>query len=461
MKKSIKKGWNTVLTVILYLFLVGAISSFAGDEYQITAILQSPEPRTDGNFGRFVAVQGDVIVIGEQRAEVSGLKIAGKAHVYDPDGNLLITLQSPEPIAGAAFGFIFAVSDEYIVVGEPISNEGDLLATGKAYVFDREGTFLRTLQSPEPRDNFHFGNSVAISGDIIVVGEYFTSSQGETNVRTTPAHVFNSEGEHLAFLQPPEPEKTYEFGWPIVIEDDTIMVGASLSPVDGLNWAGLVFLFDAEGTLMNTLQAPSPNEKGEFGHSLTMSEGTIVIGEVGATVDGKKKAGKVHMYDSEGNYLNTIQSPEPEEGAKFGWSVSLSGSTLLVGEPVADGDKINQGKVHVFDAEGNYLSTVEASEPMGGGEFGNSVAVSGGLIVVGEQSAMVSNEFKAGRAYIIGGGTPLLPEAEEETTTTEPTVTESKDESLGGGGIPGFPFESIIFGLGIGALIIWLLQRRR
>lgn len=456
MKKSIKKGWNTVLTVIFYSFLVVAVPIFAGDEYQITAILQSPEPRTDGNFGCSVAVQGDVIVVGEWRAEVSGLKMAGKAHVYDPDGNLLMTLQSPEPEVGANFGFQIIVNNEYIVVGEPNSNEGDLLATGKVHVFDREGTYLRTLQAPDPGVDHFFGHSLDVSGDKIAVGEYVADVVG----RTSDAYVFNSEGDHLATLQAPKPEIHTEF-CTLAIENDTIVVSASYQPVDDLNWAGKVLIFNVDGALMNTLQAPSPNEKGIFGHSLTMSEGTIVISEVGATVDGKSNAGKAHMYDSEGHHLKTIQSPEPEEGAKFGWSVSLSGSTLLVGEPAADGEKTNQGKVHVFDAEGNYLSTVEAAEPMGGGEFGNSVAVSGGLIVVGEQSAMVSNEFKAGRAHIIGGGTSLLPEAEEETSTTEPTVTESEDEPSGGGGIPGFPYETIILGLISGVVILWLLQRRR
>jgi len=43
---------------------------------------------------------------------------------------------------------------------------------------EEEYNLIATLQSPEPESNANFGCSVAVSGDIVVVGEYSGDIEG-------------------------------------------------------------------------------------------------------------------------------------------------------------------------------------------------------------------------------------------------------------------------------------------
>jgi len=65
-----------------------------------------------------------------------------------------------------------AVSGNTVVVGAPWDDTGASDA-GSAYVFDATtGGLLRTLNNPTPAASDYFGNSVAVSGNTVVVGAY-------------------------------------------------------------------------------------------------------------------------------------------------------------------------------------------------------------------------------------------------------------------------------------------------
>ena len=62
--------------------------------------------------------------------------------------------------------------------------------------------------------------------------------------------------------------------------------------------------------------------------------------------------------------------------------MDTSGDLILVGEPSADGGSKDEGRVYVFDPEGNLLETLSAPEPTQGADFGNLVVVRGEIIAV-------------------------------------------------------------------------------
>ena len=317
-------------------------------------------------------------------------------------------------------------------------------------------------------------------------------------------------------LQSPEPSAASYFGGPLDGSEGIFVVGERYAKVGDTGQAGKAYIFDSDGDLLATLQSPEPQYDAIFSRSVAVSGDIVVVGEYYADVEGLVKAGRAHIFDADGNLLATLQSPEPEANAMFGRWVDTSGDLILIAEPSANGESIDEGRAYVFDPEGNLLATLSAPEPTLRTEFGNLVFVKGEIIAVMEYGAR-----KVGRLYIfqpgaadfkssdltinpssvnVGGTVTISVECSNEGSMSgshtvtlkvdgevedEKTVTVAPNESttisfdaptsekgtysveiegLTGsyevkGGIPGFPVESLIAGLAVAILVLWSRQR--
>jgi hypothetical protein len=112
---------------------------------------------------------------------------------------------------------------------------------------------------------------------------------------------------------------------------------------------------------------------------------------------------------------------------------------------------------YIFDSDGSLIAILQSPEPYPGAQFGFSVAVSEDIVAVGEPFADVEGESKAGMVHIYGLGEPVVVEQVDEG---EPVVEEEVEETKSGGGIPGFPLESIVIGILL-VMAIWLIRMRR
>jgi hypothetical protein len=98
----------------------------------------------------------------------------------------------------------------------------------------------------------------------------------------------------------------------------------------------------------------------------------------------------------------------PSDGGqndKFGWSVAISGSTIVVGSPYHTVAATNQsqGAAYVFVQSGGawtQQAELAASDGAAGDLFGWSVAVSGGTAVVGAINHTVGSNTLQGAAYV-------------------------------------------------------------
>jgi hypothetical protein len=176
----------------------------------------------------------------------------------------------------------------------------------------------------------------------------------------------------------------------------------------------------------------------------------VVVGEPGATLDEYESAGKAYVYDTDWNLVTALVSPNPESDAEFGVDVCIFGDLVFVGESNGDVTDGDEGKVYVFDLSGNLLDTVVSLKRETGAQFGFNVLSDGELLIVSEVDATVGEFTGAGKIHVfrLGEYNIEVEEPVEETTTeTEEPETEPS------GGIPGYPFWSILAALGIYYLI--------
>src|SRR5262249_29903683 len=148
-------------------------------------------------FGWAVAIDGDTIVVGARwedgaAAGVNGdetsdaAPLAGAAYVFVRQGtswSQQAYLKASNPGHGDEFGYAVGVSGDTIVIGahdEESSTTGidstpddNAEEAGAAYVFGRVGTTWSQqayVKASNTASYAEFGDSVAVSGDTIVVG---------------------------------------------------------------------------------------------------------------------------------------------------------------------------------------------------------------------------------------------------------------------------------------------------
>ena len=445
-----------IVSFIILCFLAAAnVTPVKGEEeYHLVATLQSSAPHGYSGFGGDTELGEDFLVIGECHAIVNEEISAGKLYIYDFDWNLITSIQSPNPSTNEQFTSSVDVLGDLIIVGNPSANLDDVEEGGKVYLFDIEGSLLLTLQSPNPMERAGFGTMVNFGKDTIVVSEIGGYVQGFNAPGLV--HVFDMEGVLITTLMSPSPKPGGRFGNFMDVSDEFIVlseIGDKSRPKDD----STVYVFDYSWNHVETLQSPDHQIRSQFGRDVHIENDLLLVCEMWATVDGHEKAGRAHLYDTDWNLITSFQAPDPEDHGEFGRGVSLGGDLILLGERFRDVTVMNEGKVYVYDLEGNPLTTLVSPEPTIGAQFGWRVETDGEIIIVSEPEATADGVTKAGKIRIYAPGPPVETPTEEEPTETSP---ESEAEPANKG-IPGFPYESILLGVVSVILVLWSIQKRR
>ncbi|MEQ1858794.1 MAG: choice-of-anchor D domain-containing protein [Chthoniobacteraceae bacterium] len=385
------------------------------------ATLHKLSPAADDYFGTAVAADGNTVVIGTPFAvtpalDSGGVYVFGAPFAPEPD-----TLFHSIPAGGAGFGTSVALSGTLMVVGAPDDDTGATDA-GSASVYDlSSGTPtvpVFTLLNPSPAMNDRFGRSVAISGTRVAVGAY----QDDTGaIDAGSAYVYDltsgTPTVPVVTLNNPGPAAGDRFGFAVAISGTRVVVGAYQEDT-GETDSGSAYVYDlTSGTPavpVFTLNHPSPETAANFGFSLAIDGLRVVVGAY-LNDTGADDAGSAYVYDL-GSGTPTVpafvlHNPGPEVDDRFGNSVGISGTRVVVG---AAGDATgaeDAGSVYVYDLSGGTPTapafTLNNPAPEVFGLFGTAVAVSGRRVVGG---APANAGYGASTfVYDLNSPTPTVP----------------------------------------------------
>jgi T5SS/PEP-CTERM-associated repeat protein len=384
----------------------GAVSSGAayvfvrsGDSWMQQAYLKASNTEANDLFGFSVAVSGDTIAvsaIGESSnaTGVNGNQSnnssvgSGATYVFVRNGTNWTQqayLKASNTGAGDQFGTSVALSGDTLVVGARLEDsnttgingngsDNSAAESGAAYVFRRSGTnWIQQayLKASNTGATDQFGNSVAVSGDLVVVGAFSEDSNaigvngdGSDNSASGSgaAYVFARTGTiwtQQAYLKASNTEPGDSFGTAVAVSGETIVVGA-----------------DAEDSNATGVNGSQNN-------------------------NGAINSGAAYVFVRSGTNWSQqayLKASNTEASDFFGDSVSVSGNTIVVGAPFEDGNATgfngNQtnnsasvsGAAYVFVHSGtNWIQQdyLKASNAESGDIFADTVAVSGGTIVIG------------------------------------------------------------------------------
>jgi drug/metabolite transporter superfamily protein YnfA len=214
----------------------------------------------------------------------------------------------------------------------------------------------------------------------------------------------------------------------VAISGTRVVVGARYDDT-GATDAGSAYVYDLAGAtptvpvLMLTNPSPAPDDR--FGSSVAISGTRVVIGTP-RDGTGAAEAGSAYVYDlasvSPIVPIVTLGSPTPAASGQFGYSVAISGTRVVVGANQDDTGTTYAGSAYVYDLASATptvpVATLNNPSPAASDWFGYSVAVSGTRVVVG---AILNDTgaADAGSAYVydLASATPTVPVA----TLTNPS----------------------------------------
>ncbi len=244
-------------TVVVGAYAEDAGGSNAGAAYVFTrsgttwsqqAKLTASDAAADDNFGWDTGIDGDTVVVGAQR-EAAGGTDAGAAYIFTRSGTTWsqqAKLTASDAQAGDYFGRSSAISGDTVVVGAYTEDAGGSNA-GAAYIFTRSGTTWTQqakITASDAQAADMFGETVDIDGDTVVVGAFGEDTEGAA---AGAAYIFTRSGTTWTQdkkIVASDAQASDFFGYMVVIDGDTVVVGAQNEDTVGSN-AGAAYIFTA------------------------------------------------------------------------------------------------------------------------------------------------------------------------------------------------------------------------
>jgi hypothetical protein len=218
---------------------LGAAYLYSTDGSLITTITNPNPYAFFDDFGRAVrAVGTDKVLIGSSGTAVNGIASAGIAYLFSTNGTVLSTFTNPAPAQGDRFGIaVTSLGTDRVLIGA-----NDSGAAGGVYLFATNGALLQTFFSPDPAGNELFGSCIAVIGDMIVIGAPQDDPGGFMS-QTGTAYLFNTNGTLLRTILNPSPSPDEHFGTSLaIVGTNKVLIGADRKAMGGFR-PGAAYLF--------------------------------------------------------------------------------------------------------------------------------------------------------------------------------------------------------------------------
>ena len=385
--------------------------------------LSASDAAENMQFGYSVSISFDSVIVGAPGTTAAYIFMRNHS-AGDAWGEVAkLTPAGPDP--GGGFGLSVALSGDTAVVGCETNAPGGLLNAGAAYIFNRNlgggdnWGQVKKLTASDVEVEDRFGNSVAISGDTIVVGAY-GDRLAEMNW-VGSAYVFarnhggsDSWGE-LTKLTASDPKEYDRFGFSVAIIGETIVAGSlfGLGPEGSSPGAAYVFERNQGGAddwgQVSKVVPSSYRDADRFGFSVALNADHLVVGATRAAPSGTSVTGAAFVFHRSGDTWTEVAKPVAPDASSFDrfGVVAMDGEVLVVGSPEDDHSAVgNAGSAYVFERnqggadDWGLVTKIFAADPTDGAKFGTSLAIAGDTIVVGCPEDNPGGISSAGSAYV-------------------------------------------------------------
>ena len=297
--------------------------------WALEAHLTSPAPAAAARFGHAVALDDGVLLVGALYDPRFGDR-AGAVYVFEEQAGTWIeqaVLRPDAPLERGHFGAAVALSENTAVVGA--SGPGGQTV----YVFQRadEGWRQQAQLAPiQPFDSAHFGSSVALHDDVAVVGAWVDPPDEGFEQPGGPSSAFvfeRIEGEWVerAQLTAGTPSTWSTFGRSVAVDGDLIVIGAP-----GEGEAAYAFRRHGPSWELEAAFAPEASSVEHFGVSVAVERDVVVVGAPGHG----GRAGTAYVFTrgpAAWQGRSRIVAPDAAEGLQLAGVVAMDHGLIVLG----------------------------------------------------------------------------------------------------------------------------------
>jgi len=293
-----------------------------------------------------------------------------------------------------------ALDGETIMIGARLNDER-IVSGGAVYVFENNGDdWLQTDKLVGIRDSViqshKFGESISIKDGFAIIGEHGLNDAG---IRTGSAHIFekiDNTWVHVTKLLANDGNKIDRFGHSSVSIDGNVAVVGAYKDSDIGKGYGSVYVFENNG--IEWVETKLVTENGiHFGTTVLIDDDTIIVGARGENVFGDN-SGAVYVFEKTSDSIVQTHKITPHDGerfALFGTSISLNGDILVIGSPGNENRGI-PSSAYVFEKTDNtwvQIKKLTVDDGILGDQFGLSVSITDSNIVIGARDSQSAYFF--------------------------------------------------------------------
>ena len=358
-------------------------------------------------FGFSVALAGDTALVGARYEDSLGTD-AGAAYLYTRSGTSWTQTKMLTASNGGAsdqFGHAVTLIDGVALVGAPWEDQrgGD---AGTAYLYLRSGTVWSQTQKITGADGGggdRFGTRVVADGERLAVGAYrdIGTEQGSAYVFARTGTTYKETRKLTA-----DDRASYDYlSLGLGLSGEVVLAGAYGDDDKG-TLSGSAYFFElCEAKKETKITASDGYNSDEFGYAVAVSGDTAVVGSR-YDDDYGTNSGSAYVFTRSGQSWGQQQKLNASDAGAhdyFGWSVSVSGDTTVVGAQREDQQGTDAGAAYVFARTGTSWSQqgkLTAWDGTTSDYFGTAVATTSDTAVVGSYLDDNARGGDAGAAYV-------------------------------------------------------------
>jgi len=412
----------------------GTAHSFELSGTSWSEVQRIQEPAKDAaQAGQAVALLGDLALIGAPWEDSESGEAAGAAYLYqrvNGTWQLRGRLVAPMGEALDRFGTSVSFAGDYLAVGAPADDYGNITEGGSVFIFTRSSgsanlvtySYHSTLRPSDPGSYDGFGASLGHRDGLLCVGS--PGADLTLGSDAGAAYLFALNGaqwSQAAKVRAVDGAAGDQLGSSVAVVSATrVVVGAPRADAGGAN-TGALYVFDrtpivggVAWTQRTKLTAPGASAGDRLGEWIATSGNRIAGGAPGYQVGGISSAGAIAVFEFSGppgtsqntfTFRQRLTDPSPASNGGFGESFSLSGTLLVSGVSQWGSAGTGAGKALLYERSlsgaWSYCQELRADEPRPDERRGRAVALSGRTVLIGApgRSSLAGERSGAGLVF--------------------------------------------------------------